>query len=356
MTNFDEKFMSYALNLAEKTLGNSSPNPSVAAVITQNNIILASATTALGGRPHAEKLAIDKITDKAILKDCTIYVTLEPCFHEGRGPSCFLEIVKNNFKRVVIAIKDHDERTNGRGISALEQAGIVVTYGTLENRAKNLYQPFFQAKNSKLPYVTLKIATSLDGKIATKNFDSKWISNDKSRRFTHYLRMINDAILIGGNTVRKDNPNLNCRISGLEEFSPRKIIISSSGEFSSGLQIFQDKASIITNKKPTLYDIETIPCPTNGAGIDLRAALGKIYEMGINRLLVEAGGNLATQFLQLGLIDRLVWVRSSKIIGNDGIAAIGDLGVRNIAEALGGLVRSEIKEFDGDLVEVFGLV
>jgi diaminohydroxyphosphoribosylaminopyrimidine deaminase/5-amino-6-(5-phosphoribosylamino)uracil reductase len=353
MTNFDEKFMSYALTLAEKTLGMASSNPSVAAIITLDNVIIASATTSINGRPHAEKNAIDKIKNKEILKNCTIYITLEPCFHEGSGPACSLELIKNNFKKVVIATKDQDERTNGQGILALKNAGIEVIYGILENRAKKLYEPFFKARTSKIPYITLKIATSLDGKIATRNFDSKWISCEKSRKFTNYLRITHNAILVGANTVKKDNPKLNCRIKGLEKYSPQKFIISNGCDFDFNYAIFQDKVSIITNKEGLPPHIETIKCPSTNGLIDLRAALEKLYQLKINSVLVEAGGNLATQFLQQNLVDKLVWVRSNKIIGNDGIAAIGDLGIADITSSISHFNRCDIKEFDDDIIEIF---
>jgi diaminohydroxyphosphoribosylaminopyrimidine deaminase/5-amino-6-(5-phosphoribosylamino)uracil reductase len=350
MTSFDDKFMSYALNLAEKNIGNSSPNPSVATVIVQDNIIIASGVTAVGGRPHAEKVALDKANN---LNNAALYVTLEPCFHEGRGPACCQEIIKSGIKKVIIATQDNDQRTNGKGIAALKNAGIEVIYGILENRAKKLYQPFFTAKNHEIPYVTLKVATSLDGKIATKNFDSKWISNEKSRKYTHFLRANHDAILVGGNTVRKDNPDLGCRIAGLEAFSPKKFIISNSGIFDHNLKIFQNPVIVITNQKDLPTNSEIVNCSTNGDSIDLKAALEKIYQMNINSILIEAGGNLATQFIQENLIDKLVLVRSNKIIGNDGIAAINELGVKNISEAIGNFSRAEIKEFGDDVIEIF---
>ncbi len=334
MTSSDQKFISYALNLAKKNLGLTAPNPVVGCVIVNNNIILATGVTAPNGRPHAEKIAIDKIANKEILKDCEIYVTLEPCFHFGQTNPCVDEIIKYKFKKVIISTTDPDKRVNGKSVKKLQEAGIEVVCGILEEEAKKINRGFFKARKTGLPFVTLKLATSLDGKIATKNFQSKWITNEKSRLFAHHLRAVNDAILVGANTIKQDNPSLDCRIVGLENFSPKKIIITKNSEFSGKEKIFQNGEVIILK-------------PDN-----LLEALKTLCQSGINSVLVEGGKSIATQFLQQNLVDELVWIKSGKIIGDDGIAAIGELGLTGVPE---GLKFVERLEFDGDVVEIFKL-
>ena len=321
-TNPDQKFISYALKLAQRNLGGTSPNPVVGCIIVHEGKIISSGITARGGRPHAEKIAIDKITDKKILEEATLYVTLEPCSHFGQTSPCADEIIKNKFKKVVIATQDPDSRVNGNGIAKLREAGIEVNCGPwdkiLEKEAQEINRGFFTAKKLGRPFVTLKLATSLDGKIATKNFDSKWITSDQARDFAHFLRAKNDAILVGANTAAKDNPRLDCRLPGLEEFSPRIIILSHK------------------NFSGELEDI-----------------LKQLCLEGVNSLLVEGGQNVATQFLQKNLVDELVWIRNKKIIGSDGISAIGEINLEKISEALNNFERQEIREMDEDLIEIF---
>ncbi len=316
----DLSFISYALNLAQKNAGGTSPNPVVGCVITRDNVIISSGVTAIGGRPHAERIAIDKVENKKLLNGATIYVTLEPCSHFGQTSPCVDEIIKHKFAKIVICSTDPDSRVNGNGIKKLEEAGIEVVAGVMDQEARELNRGFFMAKTQQRPLVTLKLATSLDGKIATHNFDSKWITQNRARNYSHLLRAKNDAILVGANTYKKDNPSLDCRIAGLEIFSP-KIIILSHQNFSG----------------------------------ELEEILQKICADGINSLLVEGGRNVATQFLQKNLVDELVWIRSPKIIGEDGISAVGEMGFQKISEILNNFKRREIRELDEDLAEIYEL-
>lgn len=336
MTNRDQKFISYALNLAKKNLGITAPNPVVGCVIVKNNQIISSGITAKNGRPHAETIAIEKVLDKKNLQDAELYVTLEPCSHFGETPPCVDQIIKYGFKKVVIATSDIDERVNGNGIKKLREASIDVICGVLEKEAREINRGFFKAKKYGLPFVTLKLATSLDGKIATKNFDSKWITSERSRNFAHLLRAKNDAILVGANTVRQDNPSLDCRLLGLEDFSPKKIIISNTNNFSSDLKIFSNAKNL-----PLIF------------GGDPKNILHKICSSGINSVLIEGGQNIATQFLQSHLVDEIVWVRNKKIIGNDGIAAIGELGVFKISDVLNNFDRKDLLELPEDVIEIY---
>ncbi len=331
--------MSYALNLARKNLGITAPNPVVGCVLVSDEKIISSGVTAKNGRPHAEKIAIEKVANKALLQGATAYVTLEPCAHFGQTSPCVDEIIKYKFARVVIATSDPDSRVNGNSIVKLKSAGIAVEVGVLEDEAREINRGFFSAKIRARPFVTLKVASSLDGKIATSGFDSKWITGEKSRQFGHILRAQNDAILIGAQTLRKDNPKLDCRVAGLEDFSPKIVIISHQNSFDENLHIFQNQKN-----RPIILSDEQ--------GIDLRLALKKLCESGINNLLIEGGAEVATQFLQQNLIDELVWFRAAKIIGNDGIAAISNCGFEKISQVIANFERKESRNIGEDIVEI----
>ena len=362
----DQKFISYALNLAKKNLGTTAPNPVVGCVITKNNEIISTGVTARDGRPHAEKIAIDKVLShkngSQLLQNSSLYVTLEPCSHFGKTAPCADLIIQNRISRVVIASEDPDSRVNGDGIKKLCDAGIEVVVGIMEKESQELNKGFFKAKKTGLPYVTLKLATSLDGKIATKNFDSKWITSEKARHFSHHLRATNDAIMVGSNTVKKDNPMLDCRISGLEEYSPKRVIVAGNINFDEELKIFQTAKNI-----PTIiltyeqdYDftnlknlgVEVIFCQKINDQIDLKNALQKLYKSGINSLLVEGGQNLATKLLKENVIDELIWIRNRKIIGDDGISGIGKMEFSNISETLRNFIKKDIFELEEDLIEI----
>lgn len=362
--NFDKKFISYALNLAKKNLGRTAPNPVVGCVIVKDNQIISSGVTSENGRPHAEKIAIDKVLDKKILNGATIYITLEPCSHFGQTPPCVDEIIKCGFKKVVIAAIDPDKRVNGQAIVKLRQASIEVVLGVCQKEAEEINRAFFKSRATQTPFVTLKLATSLDGKIATKNFDSKWITCQKARDFAHHLRAKNDAILIGANTARKDNPSLNCRILGLEDFSPKIVVITNNLNFDLGLKIFESSTQTTTIICPSNQAknaekftkkllAQIIFCESKNGQVDLHDALKKLCLSGVNSVLVEGGREIASSFLKEDLVDELVWIRSPKIIGNDGIAAIGELGFATINSVLNNFERIQIKELGKDLAEVF---
>jgi diaminohydroxyphosphoribosylaminopyrimidine deaminase/5-amino-6-(5-phosphoribosylamino)uracil reductase len=361
---YDQNFIAYALNLAKKNLGQTAPNPVVACLIVKDDEIIASGVTARGGRPHAEEIAINKALERKnaaeILQGATFYITLEPCSHFGATPPCVDKIIKYQPKKVVIAVQDPDERVNGQGIEKLRQAGIKTIVGVREKEAIQINKGFFKVKTSGLPYVTLKLATSLDGKIATKNFDSKWITGEKARLFSHYLRSINDAILVGANTVKKDDPMLDCRLPGCADFSLKRVILSSNLDFDPNLKIFQTAKKIptiiLTNNNAQKWkndDVKIIFCAEKNGQVDLREALKTLASNGINSVLIEGGQSVTTNLLKENLADELIWIRSKMIIGNDGIAAIGALDISGLAQAFNNLEISEVREFEGDVIEIF---
>lgn len=332
--DIDEKIINYALNLSKRNIGITGPNPSVAAIITLNNKIISTGITGFGGSPHAEINAMNKISDKTILKDCNIYVTLEPCSHFGKNPPCVDEIIKHNFKRVIISISDPNPLVNSQAISKLKLANIETTVRILENKALEINKRFFKSITKNIPYITLKLATSLDGKIACFNGESKWITNSKSRKYAHYLRSQNDTILVGNETLRKDNPSLDCRVEGLEGYSPKVIILSNNYQVDHSYKI-QDPIVLSTKDKT------------------LKENLQDLSKKGINSILVEGGSKTATAFLKEGLVDEIVIFRSNKIIGGDGISMLSELEIDDVSRAISSFTRTKFQQFGDDLVESF---
>jgi diaminohydroxyphosphoribosylaminopyrimidine deaminase/5-amino-6-(5-phosphoribosylamino)uracil reductase len=329
--------MQLALNLSRNNIGLTASNPSVGAVLVQNNSIIATGITGGNGIPHAETIAILKAGKKAA--GATLYVTLEPCSHLGKTPPCVDLIIKSGIIKVVIAAVDPDLRVDGTGIKKLREAGIEVVVGILEREAKELNRGFFMAKTQGRPFITLKLATSLDGKIADKNGQenngSKWITSEKSREYAHYLRAKNDAILVGAGTVSKDDPMLDCRLPGLEKYSPKRIVLSSKLDINLNSQVIQTAQKIptfIATNNPATKQFSDL-----GIGIiqfdNLNNLVKKLPELGINNLLIEGGSNVATQFLQENLVDRLIWIQAPKAIGEDGISAVNNnLNIEQIAD------------------------
>ena len=371
--NYDEKFINLALNLSLKNIGLTAENPSVGCVIVKDSIILATGITSISGRPHAEINAINKISDKNILKNSTLYVSLEPCSHFGKTSPCVDEIIKYQFQKVVITSIDPDIRVNGAGIKKMQEAGIEVVVGVCQEKSEKINRGFFSAKKFGLPFVTMKIASSFDGKIATKTNESKWITCQKSREFAHNLRSKNQAIIIGGNSIKQDNPLLNTRIKGLENISPIPIIISKNINFSFNEKIFTENKSpqkiIITNADnlnknqnlqnwlkqndghQALYIRETNKDDLNF--IDLKLALQELVKLNINSVLVEGGGQIFSEFLRQNLVDELIWIKSPIIIGNDGIPAINAFGAKNLSDALHNFRPIENFNIDQDHITIF---
>jgi len=351
--------MSLAINLAKNNLGLTSPNPSVGAVIVKNNIILATGITGSNGRPHAEESAILQLSSQD-LQDTAIYISLEPCCHNGRGDLCCTDlIIKSGIKRVIFAVKDPDLRTNGKSIIKLQKAKIEVEYGLMEKEAKQVNRGFFQSKLKNRPFITTKIAATIDGKIATKSFDSKWISNDESRRYTNFLRSKNDAILIGANSFRKDNPTLNCRIDGLENRSPKRIILNKNFDLNLSKEFLDSCQNIptffvirndlkITSEYQNLNFIKSSLNAQNN--IDLNDLMPKLTDIGVNNLLIEGGGQVFASFLEENLIDELILVKGNFILGSDAISCIADLKINLISDIENKFTIDKIRKIKDDLI------
>ncbi|MFT4327149.1 MAG: bifunctional diaminohydroxyphosphoribosylaminopyrimidine deaminase/5-amino-6-(5-phosphoribosylamino)uracil reductase RibD [Wolbachia pipientis] len=382
----DDYFMSIALKLAEKSLGSVAPNPAVGCVIIKDGMVIGEGYTGIGGRPHAEVVALQNAKD--LTHGATMYVTLEPCCHFGVTEPCTAEIIKSGIRKVVIAAIDPDNRVLGRGIKALVDGGIEVEQGIMQKEAEKLNVGFFTTKKLHRPFIACKIATTLDGKIATFTGDSKWITSEDTRNWVHELRAKYDAIMIGSSTLINDDPLLTCRLPGFEDRSPIRLIIDSQERLKKEHNIAKtaDKITtwVITNREiekkikninylivntspvipvprpenfKQLHSENWIPVSSTGMTLDLKVCLKNmasklVSEIGITRLLVEGGGVLITELLKHSLIDRLIICRSGKILGNDATPFVGNLGIESINNCHQ-FKKVEIIEFSEDIVEMW---
>jgi diaminohydroxyphosphoribosylaminopyrimidine deaminase/5-amino-6-(5-phosphoribosylamino)uracil reductase len=329
----DRKFMNLALNLARKNVGLTSQNPSVCCVIVKDDIILSTGITSYNGRPHAEDVAISKATSDVC--GSTIYVTLEPCSHFGQTNPCVDLIISKKISRIVIACQDPDERVNGKAIEKLIKNGIQTQVGLFEKEAIEVNRGFFSAKTINKPFVTLKLATSKDGKIAKKGDSRLWITNETSRKYGHHLRFRNNAILVGANTVKLDDPALNCRIEGLEKFSPIRIVLSTKLDLDLESKIFQDQETIKTYVATDSLDKDRINKFIN-AGIGVinfssgQNLLENICKIGINNLLIEGGSKTAETFIKENLVDEIFHFQAKSVLGKDAIGAIHNFNLDSL--------------------------
>ncbi|MFC4270902.1 bifunctional diaminohydroxyphosphoribosylaminopyrimidine deaminase/5-amino-6-(5-phosphoribosylamino)uracil reductase RibD [Sneathiella chungangensis] len=343
-TRRDEFHMRSALRLAARGLGRVAPNPAVGCVIVAGGEVVGRGWTQDGGRPHAETMALAMAGSRA--KGAIVYVTLEPCAHHGKTPPCAEALVKAGVARVFIALRDPDDRVDGGGIRILQKAGIEVREGLLGNEAAELNGGFLMTRLKGRPLVTLKMATSLDGRIATATGDSRWITGAAARRYSHLLRVQNDAIMIGVGTALTDDPMLTCRISGLERHSPVRIVADSRLRLPLTSKLVKTAREVplwvLTipgndrDRREALADLgaEVIEMPANESGLpDMRAGLEAFADRGITRILVEGGSHLLASLIKDELADRLMWFRAGSIIGGDGVPALQSIGLERLADA-----------------------
>ena len=333
-------YMEIASRISMRAKGNTAPNPHVGAIIVKDGVIIARGWTGQFGLPHAEVDAINKVKNKKILKGSTLYCTLEPCSHFGKTSPCVDYILKNKIKNVFIAGVDKNKIVNGSGLRKLKNNKVNVKIIKSENSSYD-NKIFFHSKNKKKPFITLKVASSADGKIATSSYKSKWITSELSRLRGHMLRVKNDCILVGSNTLIKDDPKLNSRLEGLEKFSPDIFILDRYLKLSLSLNIFKssNKIFIFHSKKNLIDNIKKIYSKRNiflhyiesdNELIDIRQVIKKISDFGYQRILIEGGSSLAGSLLLADLIDKIFWFRASKLIGGDGLASIANLGISDI--------------------------
>ena len=355
--------MRAALALARRGLGTTWPNPAVGCVIVKDGRVVGRGWTQRGGRPHAETQALARAG--AAARGATAYVSLEPCSHHGRTPPCSDALIAAGIARVVAAVEDPDPRVSGNGIARLHAAGMAVETGLCAAEAAELNAGFFSRVTQGRPLVTLKLATSLDGRIATASGESRWITGAAARERAHLLRATHDAVLVGSGTARADDPQLTCRLPGLETRSPVRIVIDSGLRLPTTLHLFTEAKAEPTwlatlpsadpARQAALVDVGVkiiAVAPDATGGIDLAALLGQLGDDGVTRLLVEGGGRVAAALLRQGLVDRLVWMRAPLVIGGDGLPAVAALALDRLAAAPRfALVASETA--GGDVIDTY---
>lgn len=332
----DQRWMRAALALARRGEGRTCPNPAVGCVIVRNGCLMGRGWTRPGGRPHAETVALNDAGGTAA--GATAYVTLEPCSHHGKTPPCADALISAGISRVVVAITDPDDRVSGQGIERLKAAGITVTTGVLGDEVASFYAAYIRHRLTGLPLVTIKLATSLDGRIALADGTSQWITSAVSRARVHLMRSRTDAIMTSAATVLADNPTLNCRLPGVEGYQPLRVVVSTGLALdpSGNLRQSLDQGPVLHLHSDDLAPtdgIEQIRVAAAGNGKpDLSAVMRALGESGITSVMVEAGGRFAASLIREGLVQRLVWMRSAMLIGHDGLPAIADLGLEKLAE------------------------
>ncbi len=339
--------------MARRGDGRTAPNPSVGCILVKNEVLVGRGVTADGGRPHAETVALASAGDLA--KGATAYVTLEPCSHHGQTPPCCEALIAAGIARVVIGNQDPDDRVSGRGIAAMTAAGIAVTSGVLDDAVAHQLAGYHHTRRYGRPQVTVKIATSLDGKIALKDGTSQWITEALARQYVHLLRSRHDAILTGAGTVRADNPMLTCRLDGITH-QPLRVVMTSGQNLDPASAIFATSAqyrtmvispdpSSLQAALPEAVKIEAAQSDKDGRP-DPMNTLSVLAKQGMTSVLIEAGGKILASFIKAGLVDRMIWIRNPMIIGGDGLPAVADLGLSELDAGRG--FRLDQRQMLGD--------
>jgi diaminohydroxyphosphoribosylaminopyrimidine deaminase/5-amino-6-(5-phosphoribosylamino)uracil reductase len=359
----DRHYMDLALRLAARSLGQVWPNPAVGCVVVADGRIVGRGWTQPPPGPHAEAEALRRAGTRAL--GATVYVSLEPCAHYGRTPPCTMALLHAGVRRVVAATTDPDARVDGRGIEQLRQAGVEVQTGLAREQAEALNAGFMLRIRQGRPLVTLKLAASLDGRIATRSGESQWITGEAARRLAHHLRATHDAIMVGSGTALTDDPSLTCRLPGLEGRSPVRVVLDGGLRLPLASQLVTSAATTPTwlltrvdadgARADALAEtgVEVIRIATAADGrLDLADAVRTLAGRGLTRVLAEGGSRLAAALLAARLVDRLVWATAPMVIGGDGLPAIADLGLDRLREAPR-FIRSQLAALAPDVVQVY---
>lgn len=338
----DADHMAHALALAARGLGRTWPNPAVGCVIVNAGRIVGRGWTQPTGRPHAERMALDQAAQAA--NGATAYVTLEPCAHHGKTPPCAEALIAAGITRVVSAQTDPDPRVAGKGHAMLRAAGIAVTEGILEPRARALQAGFLKRVTTGLPFTTLKLAATLDGRIATATGESRWITGPAARRAVHAMRLTHDAVLTSSATAIRDNPDLTARDIGATH-QPLRILLDASLKHSPHSRLGQTARDtpvwiLHTATAPAqarsawqATGTRLIETPAHGPHLNLTEAFRTLAALGLTRILIEAGGSLAAALIRAGLIDELALFTAGALIGSEGTPVLGPLGLTALANA-----------------------
>ena len=340
-----ERYMARALELAEGGRGTVTPNPLVGCVIVKDDEIVGEGYHRKAGEAHAERLALASAGDAA--QGSTAYVTLEPCNHHGRTPPCTEALVEAGVRRVVVAALDPNEKVDGAGIERLRQAGVDVVLGVLRAEAERQNEVFLTAHRERRPFVLYKTAMTLDGKIATRTGQSRWITEEPARDLVQRWRNELDAVAVGVNTVLLDDPLLTTRIPGGR--SPLKVVFDSVGRTPAEAALFEDDAHgeparVLIFATPKASHARLDVLRARGAEVvviaeargraDLGAALTELWQREVTSLLLEGGGTLAWSFFEAGAVDRVSWFVGPKLLGGKGASPLGGMGVAQMDEAI----------------------
>ncbi|MBN2444567.1 MAG: bifunctional diaminohydroxyphosphoribosylaminopyrimidine deaminase/5-amino-6-(5-phosphoribosylamino)uracil reductase RibD [Spirochaetales bacterium] len=352
--------MKKVISLAQKARGMTSPNPLVGAIIMKNNSICGQGYHHKAGTPHAEIMALRQA--KSMAKGSTLYVNLEPCCHCGKTPPCTKAIIEHKIKRVVIGMKDPNPLVAGKGIEELEKAGISVTVGVMEESAKKLNEIFCKYITTGMPYITMKTAVTLDGKIATYKGISKWITGESARQYVHKQRFIHDAVMVGIGTILKDDPLLTCRLPGKKNKLMTRIIVDSKGTIPLTARVLMESPwhrtivavtkEITSNKSLSLKtgNTEVVVTKSKNGKVDVFDLFHLLGKKGITSILLEGGGTLNAAVIEDNLADKLLMFIAPKIIGGTHAPTfIEGIGKSTMDEALN-LSFSQQKWFDNDLM------
>lgn len=335
----DARYMALALQLGRRGMGRVWPNPAVGCVIVTHGRIVGRGWTQDGGRPHAETVALAQAGEDA--RGATVYVTLEPCAHHGKTPPCAEALIAAGVARVVVALGDPDGRVAGRGIAMLEQAGIAVETGLLADQARADHAGFLSRITAARPFVTLKLAGTLDGRIATASGESQWITGPEARRAVHMMRARHDAVLVGAGTLRADDPALSVRGLGITR-QPVRIVVSRAVKLPLTSQLAQTARQspvwICHGAEADVADwlalgAVSLPCAVRAGQVEPEAMMQALASAGITRVFCEGGGMLAASLLGAGLVDDVVVMTAGCAIGAEGTPALAAMGIGRLADA-----------------------
>jgi diaminohydroxyphosphoribosylaminopyrimidine deaminase/5-amino-6-(5-phosphoribosylamino)uracil reductase len=330
--------MRHAVALGRRGLGRTRPNPAVGCVVVRGGVVVGRGWTGVGGRPHAEAVALAMAGTSAAGAD--VHVTLEPCCHVGRGPACADLLIAADVGRVVIAREDPDPRVAGGGIAKLRQAGVQVVVGVGADAAAEGLRGHESRVRRGRPFVTLKLAASLDGRIATAGGQSRWITGAAARAWGHLARARADAILVGVGTVIADDPELTCRLPGLADRSPERIVLDGRGRTPPTAKLVRTARAVPTRMFVTGVAatdahvtagvlVERLPGGADGRP-EPAAVLARLAATGVGALLIEGGAAIARAFLAVDLVDELLWLRGPMVVGGDGLAAVAAMGLPSL--------------------------
>lgn len=333
------RFMRAALVLARKGLGRTSPNPAVGAVIVRHGKVIARGCHRKAGLPHAEAEALR--VAGAAAKGAVLYVTLEPCCNWGRTPPCTEAIIRSGVKKVVAGMRDPNPRVSGRGARALRAAGIEVVSGVLEDECREINEGYIKHITTGLPFVTLKLASTLDGRIATSRGESKWITGLEARARVHRMRAMNDAVMVGVSTVLKDDPGLTVRLARGRD--PARVVLDSTLRIPLGAKVFKDGARLLIftiagadrSRASVVAEAgaEVITVAKSRDGVDIKRVLKELGKRGVTSVLVEGGGRVAASIVKNGLADKLVLFISPMALGSDAVPSMGPIGIKRLKDA-----------------------